>query len=119
MWNRISGLETQKGIFVFSDNYLHLLVGFVVTEKSSKFSELQFEWVPQTANNEGKRVDSTKSGFQAINPSDIEDSLPQYVWSDIMMADAPYFRIPIDEVSIDQFHTFQLPFSNCVGLFLF
>lgn len=100
---RISGLETQKGIFVITDHFLHLLVGFTVKDRNAKFADMQFEWIPSQASNKFNSggFSAKMAGPTRLSPDDIPDELyPKYIWTELIQADSPYVKIPIEEVII-------------------
>lgn len=117
---RISGLETQKGIFVMTDHFLHLLVGFTVKDRNAKFADMQFEWIPSQATSKFNSGSSTKvSGPPRLSPEDIPDEFyPKYIWTELIQADSPYVKIPIEEVKISSVSRYISDlFSVLLGIF--
>jgi hypothetical protein len=102
---RIFGLETQKGLFILSDNFIHLLSGFIIKDPSVKsFAEMSFEYV-SSSNSPSSSSSSTSSSSKTtvvtrVNPEDIPDHLfSKFIWSELLSNDTPYLKIPYDEVT--------------------
>jgi hypothetical protein len=128
---RIFGLETQKGLFILSDNFIHLLSGFIIKDPSVKsFAEMSFEYV-SSSNSPSSSSSSTSSSSKTtvvtrVNPDDIPDHLfSKFIWSELLSNDTPYLKIPYDEVTdrltsiLSEFsYDFVLSLPNAVCLLL-
>jgi hypothetical protein len=109
-FRRISGLETQKGLLVLSEHYLHLLIGFTVKDRTAKLSDMQFEWISSShtaaskvstfGNGEGSSSPGKfNPNVPKLSPEEVPDELfPKYIWSELILTDSPYVKIPIEEI---------------------
>ena len=103
---------------------MHVLIGFVVKDRTAKFNDMQFEWIPQATKTARGWIETPKAMKQKINGEEIpEDILLRFIWSELLMADSPYLKIPIEEVTLHLYFMLSLtsplfirsiPFSNVV-----